>query len=51
MKCVPKPGRSLSSTEESCLTNCLDRYQDAQIFMMDRIKSLAEKEMNKGGMN
>ncbi|KAI0788080.1 Tim10/DDP family zinc finger-domain-containing protein [Fomes fomentarius] len=28
-KCVPKPGTSLSSSEEKCLTQCMDRYLEA----------------------
>merc|ERR1711920_1142493 len=27
--CIPKPGSSLSSREETCLDNCMDRYADA----------------------
>ncbi|KAF8150556.1 Tim10/DDP family zinc finger-domain-containing protein [Crassisporium funariophilum] len=28
-KCVTKPGESLSSSEQTCLSRCLDRYMDA----------------------
>ncbi|KXN85870.1 Mitochondrial import inner membrane translocase subunit TIM13, partial [Leucoagaricus sp. SymC.cos] len=28
-KCVPKPGSSLSASEQTCLSRCLDRYMDA----------------------
>ncbi|KAF9448620.1 hypothetical protein P691DRAFT_34820 [Macrolepiota fuliginosa MF-IS2] len=28
-KCIPKPGSSLSSAEQTCLGRCLDRYMDA----------------------
>ncbi|KAI1786775.1 Tim10/DDP family zinc finger-domain-containing protein [Ganoderma leucocontextum] len=28
-KCVPKPGTSLSSSEEKCLSQCMDRYLEA----------------------
>ncbi|KAI0759557.1 Tim10/DDP family zinc finger-domain-containing protein, partial [Trametes elegans] len=28
-KCVPKPGSSLSSSEEKCLSQCMDRYLEA----------------------
>ncbi|KAH0833141.1 Tim10/DDP family zinc finger-domain-containing protein, partial [Lanmaoa asiatica] len=28
-KCVPKPGMSLTSSEETCLTRCMDRYLEA----------------------
>ncbi|KAF4571386.1 protein translocase subunit [Pleurotus pulmonarius] len=29
LKCVPKPGTSLSSSEQTCLSRCLDRYMEA----------------------
>ncbi|KAI0749904.1 Tim10/DDP family zinc finger-domain-containing protein [Daedaleopsis nitida] len=29
VKCVPKPGTSLSSSEEKCLAQCMDRYLEA----------------------
>ncbi|GAO16928.1 uncharacterized protein UV8b_02877 [Ustilaginoidea virens] len=28
-KCVPKPGSSLSSTEQTCMTNCMEKYMAA----------------------
>lgn len=28
-KCVLKPGTSLSSSDETCLSRCLDRYMEA----------------------
>ncbi|KZP27307.1 hypothetical protein FIBSPDRAFT_1040189 [Athelia psychrophila] len=28
-KCILKPSTSLSSSEETCLTRCLDRYMEA----------------------
>jgi len=29
LKCIAKPGTSLSSSEQACLTNCLARYMEA----------------------
>jgi len=29
LKCVTKPSSSLSSSEETCLAHCLDRYMEA----------------------
>ncbi|PAV16610.1 mitochondrial -transporting ATPase [Pyrrhoderma noxium] len=29
LKCVPKPGTSLSGSEQTCLSNCMDRYMEA----------------------
>lgn len=28
-KCITKPGTSLSSSEETCLSRCMDRYLEA----------------------
>ena len=28
-KCIPKPGTSLSSGEQTCIARCTDRYVDA----------------------
>ncbi|KAI0902404.1 Tim10/DDP family zinc finger-domain-containing protein [Annulohypoxylon nitens] len=28
-KCVPKPGTSLSSTEQNCATQCIEKYSHA----------------------
>ncbi|EPQ54287.1 hypothetical protein GLOTRDRAFT_43890 [Gloeophyllum trabeum ATCC 11539] len=28
-KCITKPGTSMSRTEETCLSRCLDRYMEA----------------------
>lgn len=29
LKCVTKPGTSLSSSEQTCLSRCMDRYMEA----------------------
>ncbi|KAF8240679.1 hypothetical protein L208DRAFT_1384103 [Tricholoma matsutake] len=29
LKCVTKPGSSLSSSEQTCLSRCMDRYMEA----------------------
>ncbi|KAF8876739.1 Tim10/DDP family zinc finger-domain-containing protein [Infundibulicybe gibba] len=29
LKCVTKPGSSLSSSEQTCLSRCLERYMEA----------------------
>lgn len=51
MLCVKKPGKTLSSTEDSCLTNCVDRHSDMQVFLFERMQSLAQKETENAGMN
>jgi hypothetical protein len=47
LKCIPKPGKSLSHTEETCATNCVDRYADSQLFMIQRLQEQSLKEANK----
>mmetsp|Transcript_9907 Transcript_9907/g.14786 ORF Transcript_9907/g.14786 Transcript_9907/m.14786 type:complete len:85 (+) Transcript_9907:5-259(+) len=51
MKCLAKPSRQLSSTEDACLTNCVDRYKDTQNFIIERLQGLAQKEQEKSGMS
>lgn len=29
LKCVPKPGTSLSSGEQTCFTSCMEKYMAA----------------------
>ena len=50
MKCVGKPGKALSSTEDACLTNCVERHGDMSEFLMERLQSLAQKEHEKQGL-
>lgn len=49
-KCITKPGKTLSYSEESCVTNCVDRYSDTQLFLVERIRQQAELEKTKSGM-
>ena len=49
LKCIPKPGKSLSHTEDTCVTNCSDRYADTQMFMIQRLQEQSAKEGNKEG--
>ncbi|ORZ38913.1 Tim10/DDP family zinc finger-domain-containing protein, partial [Catenaria anguillulae PL171] len=38
-KCVTKAGNRLSSSEESCLSNCVERFLDTSIFIVKRLQS------------
>jgi mitochondrial import inner membrane translocase subunit TIM8 len=49
-KCVTRPGKSLSHTEDLCATNCVDRYSDSQVFLLQRLQEKAESEAKKAGM-
>mmetsp|Transcript_26289 Transcript_26289/g.47098 ORF Transcript_26289/g.47098 Transcript_26289/m.47098 type:complete len:85 (-) Transcript_26289:2484-2738(-) len=42
-KCITRVKPSLTSTEESCLTNCIDRFYDTQMFLLARLNSKAEQ--------
>jgi import inner membrane translocase subunit TIM8 len=46
-RCVTRPKASLSTTEDQCLTNCVDRYYDTQLFMLTRLQSKAERDNEK----
>lgn len=50
-KCVPKPGKALSHTEETCATNCVDRTTDTQYFLIQRLQEQSTKEMKEQGMS
>jgi len=47
-KCVFRPTRQLSSSEDLCLTNCVDRYRDTQVFLIERLQNKALEEQNSG---
>lgn len=49
LKCVTRPGKSLSHTEEACTNNCVDRYRDTQMFLIERLQAQAENEKSKQG--
>jgi import inner membrane translocase subunit TIM8 len=36
-KCVTRPDVKLSSSEESCLSQCAERYIDTSMFIMNRM--------------
>lgn len=50
-RCVPKPGKSLSSTEDNCLKYCVERLDDTQAFLIERLQAKAESERQSGGMS
>ncbi|KAF8423667.1 Tim10/DDP family zinc finger-domain-containing protein [Tirmania nivea] len=47
-RCVPKPGSSLSSAEESCLTKCMDKYMAAWNIVSRQYLAREQKEGNGG---
>jgi len=49
LKCVQKPGKSLSHTEETCATNCVDRFTDTQYFLIQRLQEQSAKEVQSQG--
>ncbi|TFK70295.1 hypothetical protein BDN72DRAFT_818968 [Pluteus cervinus] len=44
VKCVTKPGTSLSSSEETCLSRCIDRYFEAFTLISRTYKTRLSKE-------
>lgn len=49
MKCVTRPGKSLSYTESNCISNCVDRFNDTKNFLALRLQEKAEQEASKMG--
>ncbi|KAF8841268.1 hypothetical protein BDN67DRAFT_950144 [Paxillus ammoniavirescens] len=45
-KCVLKPGTSLSSSEETCLARCMDRYMEAFNIVSRSYTQRISKESN-----
>ncbi|KAF8203079.1 Tim10/DDP family zinc finger-domain-containing protein [Pholiota molesta] len=47
-KCVTgTPGKYFSSSEQSCLANCVDRFLDSSLFMVKKI----EEKRNQSGFS
>ena len=42
-KCMGNPGRSLSSREAACLSDCAKRFLDATQFCVQRFQSKARQ--------
>ncbi|KAF9554020.1 hypothetical protein CPC08DRAFT_713270 [Agrocybe pediades] len=47
-KCVTKPGDSLSSSEQTCLSRCLDRYMEAFDIVSRSYTARVTKERQEG---
>ncbi|KAG0014271.1 protein translocase subunit [Podila clonocystis] len=49
-KCVLKPGSSLDSSEQACLSKCMDRYMEAwNIVSRTYINRVQRESQNMGG--
>jgi len=42
--CVTKPGSKLSSSEQKCLTQCMDRYVDTMTVVSQTMQKRGEQE-------
>lgn len=42
-KCVTKPGSSLDSWTESCITNCVDRFYDTAALITRRFQEMVQR--------
>ncbi|KAF9930593.1 hypothetical protein FBU30_000296 [Linnemannia zychae] len=49
-RCVTKPSTSLSGSEQTCLSNCMDRYMEAwNIVSRTYINRVQRESQNMGG--
>jgi import inner membrane translocase subunit TIM13 len=48
-RCVPKPGGSLSKSEESCLTSCMEKYMAAWNTVSRQYIHRIQEEQRKAG--
>jgi import inner membrane translocase subunit TIM8 len=42
-KCIGQIGSKLNGTEKSCLSNCVERFLDTSIFIVNRLKDSQQK--------
>ncbi|KAF2751356.1 hypothetical protein M011DRAFT_394889 [Sporormia fimetaria CBS 119925] len=49
-RCVPKPGTSLSSGEETCFTTCMEKYMQAWNTVSKQYVARIQKEQQGGGL-
>ncbi|ORZ36150.1 mitochondrial import inner membrane translocase subunit Tim13-like protein [Catenaria anguillulae PL171] len=47
-RCITAPGSSLSSSDETCLSKCMDRYMDAFNVVAQSYDKRIRAEMAKG---
>ncbi|TKA70765.1 hypothetical protein B0A49_07284 [Cryomyces minteri] len=50
-KCVPKPGTSLSSSESTCFTSCMEKYMTAWNTVSRRYIGHIQQQQSAGGMS
>ncbi|CBZ50420.1 putative tim10/DDP zinc finger domain-containing protein [Neospora caninum Liverpool] len=48
-RCIDVPGNSLTSTQQQCVSNCTKTYWQASMFCTERLRGLAEKELQAQG--
>ncbi|KAI9774027.1 MAG: protein translocase subunit [Geoglossum umbratile] len=49
-KCIPTPGSSLSKGEQTCFTNCMEKYMAAWNTVSRQYISRIQQESNTGGV-
>ena len=50
-RCVPKPGTALSSGEEGCFKNCMEKYMSAWNTVSKQYVARIQKESAAGGLS
>ncbi|PHJ21920.1 tim10 ddp family zinc finger superfamily protein [Cystoisospora suis] len=48
-RCVDTPGNSLTSSQQQCIGNCTKTYLQASLFCTERLRGMAEKELQSRG--
>ncbi|EPR59100.1 Tim10/DDP family zinc finger superfamily protein [Toxoplasma gondii TgCatPRC2] len=48
-RCIDVPGNSLTSGQQQCVSNCTKTYWQASMFCTERLRGLAEKELQAQG--
>ncbi|KAH7162440.1 Tim10/DDP family zinc finger-domain-containing protein [Dactylonectria estremocensis] len=50
-KCIPKPGSSLSSGEQTCMTSCMEKYMAAWNQVNSAYIARLRQEQTNGGLS
>eukprot|EP00656_Telonema_subtile_P002802 TRINITY_DN1127_c0_g1_i5.p1 TRINITY_DN1127_c0_g1~~TRINITY_DN1127_c0_g1_i5.p1 ORF type:complete len:107 (+),score=40.56 TRINITY_DN1127_c0_g1_i5:96-416(+) len=50
-KCVDTPGSRLSSSEQRCLSQCVDRFMDTMMAVQESFVQQAQQQQASGGAN
>ena len=51
VKCVSKPGKAISSSEQTCMTNCSKNFMEAHTIVSKSLVEASQKYANSGSFS